>query len=135
MVQQEARGVQWLRPMWKTLQKTNERGVRRAAILRSAHSNAQKDNKICPMLIHQVDLKDVSLLAGQSSLRTYCLDRGVKRLAEAVAEADGASGSGGCSSFKRARSSQSLASLGDRSVSDVSEAVLGLAQLSSGKVL
>lgn len=91
-----------------------------------------KDAAHCPFIVHQIHLKDLSLLKSER-LREYALDIGGKRLAEAVALADGRASP----TLKHARnaSSASLQSMatssGDSRRQDeiAFGAVLGLAKL------
>lgn len=47
------------------------------------------DSRLCPVLLHGVDMRDVPLLANGVSLRDCCLKRGQRRLEAAVAAHDG----------------------------------------------
>jgi hypothetical protein len=95
-----------------------------------------KRNAMCPFIVRELHLKDISLLES-GRLRDYVLTVGSKRLAEAVAEADGRASP----TLKRARneSSASLASMTTSSVDslrydEITDAVLGLTRLCRARV-
>lgn len=88
-----------------------------------------EDAKHCPLIIRTLDLTHTSLLE-RGRLREYAIRVASKRLAEAVAQADGQASPG----LKRARtaSSTSLESMASSAEDrDAADAVLGLAKLAA----
>ena len=93
--------------------------------------NPTKDAEHCPFIVHHLHLKDLSLLES-GRLREFALSLAGKRLAEAVAEADGRASP----ALKRARnaSSTSLESMATTVTGDIAvDAVLGLAKLAKAR--
>jgi hypothetical protein len=100
---------------------------------RAAAEYNTADAQHCPMIVRQVHLKDLRLLES-GRLRDYCLELATKRLAEAVAEADGRT----TPALKRTRnaSSTSLSSIETAVVATshdkaAVEAMMGLSKMAA----
>lgn len=102
-------------------------------VKRAAAEYNPEDAQHCPMIVRQVHLKDLRLLES-GRLRDYCLELATKRLAEAVAEADGRT----TPTLKRVRnaSSTSLSSIETAVVATshdkvAVEAMMGLSKMAA----